>query len=186
MALRPYPKEWERQINLTCGKSLLVRPVRPEDEPLYPPFFAHVSSEDLRLRFFAPVKNFSHAFIARLTQIDYARAMAFIVVDPLLKEMLGVVRLHADANYETAEYAILLRSDVKGLGLGWKLMQLIIEYARNEKLKHIHGQVLYENTTMLRMCRELGFDLKPDPDDHELCLATYDLEIRPERAVTVG
>ena len=95
---------------------------------------------------------------------------------------MGVVRMHADANYEIAEYAILLRSDLKGIGLGWKLMQLIIEYARNEKLKSIHGQVLHENTTMLRMCRELGFDLKPDPDDRDVCLATYDLEKRLERA----
>lgn len=184
LALRPYPKEWERLIKLTCGRSFLVRPVRPEDEPLYTPFFAHVSNEDLRLRFFAAVKDFNHAFIARLTQIDYARAMAFIVIDPSSKEMLGVVRLHADANYETAEYAILLRSDVKGLGLGWKLMQLIIEYARNEKLKRIHGQVLHENTTMLRMCRELGFDVKPDPDDCDVCLATYDLEKRPALAAS--
>ena len=82
------------------GTALLFRPVRPEDEPLYPPFFAAVTQEDLRLRFFAPVKEFSHAFIARLTQIDYARAMAFIAIEQATGKMLGVVRLHADANYE--------------------------------------------------------------------------------------
>ena len=174
-ALRPYPTEWERCLELADGTTAFVRPVRPEDEPLYRPFFARVSAEDLRLRFFAPVKDFSHAFTARLTQIDYARAMAFIALDPSSKEMLGVVRLHADANYENAEYAILLRSDLKGRGLGWSLMQLILEYARNEGLKRIHGQILRENTTMLRMCRELGFDLKPDPEDTDLTLATYGL-----------
>jgi acetyltransferase len=174
-ALRPYPSEWERQLTLADGTAVFARPVRPEDEPLYKRFFARVSDEDLRLRFFAPVKDFNHAFTARLTQIDYARAMAFIALDPSSNEMLGAVRMHADANYETAEYAILLRSDLKGRGLGWSLMQLILEYARGEGLKRIHGQVLNENTTMLRMCRELGFDLKPDSDDCDLTLATYDL-----------
>jgi acetyltransferase len=75
-AIRPYPKEWERHATLRDGTALLMRPVRPEDERLYGPFLAAVSREDLRLRFFAPVKDFSHAFIARFTQIDYARAMA--------------------------------------------------------------------------------------------------------------
>ena len=89
-----------------------------------------MTPEDLRLRFFAPVKEFSHAFIARFTQIDYARAMAFIAIDEATGAMLGVVRLHADANYDSGEYAILVRSDLKGRGLGWLLMQLIIEYAR--------------------------------------------------------
>ena len=71
--------------------------------------------------------------------------------------MLGVVRLHADANYERGEYAILVRSDLKGRGLGWLLMQMIIEYARAEGLKTIEGQVLGENIAMLAMCREFGF-----------------------------
>ena len=81
---------------------MLVRPVRPEDEPLYPPFFAAVTQEDLRLRFFAPVKEFSHEFIARFTQIDYARAMAFIAIEQASGKMLGVVRVHADADYDPA------------------------------------------------------------------------------------
>ena len=80
-AIRPYPSEWERHIKLRDGTAAFVRPVRPEDEPLYPPFFAAVTPADLRLRFFAPVKDFSHTFIARFTQIDYARAMAFIALD---------------------------------------------------------------------------------------------------------
>ena len=95
-AIRPYPTEWERHIKLRDGMAVFVRPVRPEDEPLYPPFFAAVTQADLRLRFFAPVKDFSHTFIARFTQIDYARAMAFIALDEATGAMLGVVRLHAD------------------------------------------------------------------------------------------
>lgn len=166
--VRPYPKEWERHVQLKDGTRVFIRPVRPEDEPLYGPFFAAVTDEDLRLRFFAPVRNFTHVFIARFTQIDYARAMAFIAIEEETGNMLGVVRLHANANYDSAEYAVLLRSDLKGHGLGWLLMQLIIEYARSEGLGMIEGQVLAENTTMLRMCEELGFRIGPDP--HEVSL----------------
>jgi acetyltransferase len=167
--IRPYPKEWERHITLRDGQAVFIRPVRPEDEPLYPPFLSCVSAEDLRLRFFAPVKDFSHTFIARFTQLDYARAMAFIALDESSGRMLGVVRLHADANYDSGEYAVLVRSDLKGRGLGWVLMQLIIEYARTEGLRTIAGQVLRENSTMLAMCRELGFTVSSDPDEVDIC-----------------
>jgi acetyltransferase len=164
-AVRPYPTEWERHVALRDGTKIFVRPIRPEDEHLYARFFAGVTDRDLRLRFFSPVKTSSHTFIARFTQIDYARAMAFVALKVSTGEMLGVVRLHADATYVSGEYAILVRSDLKGHGLGWLLMQTIIEYARAEGLKTIEGQVLSENSTMMAMCRELGFSVVPDPDD---------------------
>ena len=169
-AIRPYPKQWERSATLQDGTTVLLRPVRPEDEPLYRPFLEAVTHEDLRLRFFAPMKDFSHAFIARFTQIDYARAMAFIAINKATGEMLGVVRLHANADYDRGEYAILVRSDLKGRGLGWWLMQLIIEYARAEGLRSIEGQVLQNNTTMLTMCRELGFDIATDRQESHICV----------------
>jgi acetyltransferase len=128
-----------------------------------------VTSHDLRLRFFAPMKEFTHEFIARLTQLDYARAMAFVAVDETTHEVLGVVRIHSDSIYESGEYAILLRSDLKGRGLGWALMQLIIEYAKSEGLKVIAGDVLQENTVMLDMCRSLGFEVKANPHEHGIC-----------------
>jgi acetyltransferase len=168
-AIRPYPKEWERRLTLRDGTAVLIRPVRPEDEDLFRRFFAGVTQQDLRLRFFAPLKEFSHSFIARLTQIDYARAIAFIAFGEDSGEMLGGVRLHANADYDRGEYAILVRSDLKGHGLGWLLMQLLIEYARAEGIRTIEGQVLSENTTMLHMCRELGFEITHDPDDPGLC-----------------
>ena len=96
--------------------------------------------------------------------------MAFIAVEKRPGSMLGVVRLHADANYESGEYAILVRSDLKGRGLGWLLMQMIIDYARTEGLAAIEGQVLRENTTMLDMCRELGFEIATDPQEPEICI----------------
>src|ERR1700682_4677412 len=115
------------------------------------------------------MKGVTHEFIARLTQLDYARAMAFVAFDEASHEMIGVVRIHSDAIYESGEYAILLRSDLKGRGLGWALMQLIIEYARSEGLKVVSGDVLAENTVMLAMCRKLGFEVKSDPVEHGIC-----------------
>ena len=157
-------KAWERHFTLPDGRAVFVRPLRPEDEPLYPPFLAAVTPEDMRLRLFAPVRNFGHAFIARFTQFDYAKAMAFIALDGASGEMLGVARLHDEADGLAGEYAILVRSDLKGHGLGWQLMQLIIAYARAKGLRAIDGQVLRENTTMLDMCRQLGFEVAADPD----------------------
>jgi acetyltransferase len=168
-AVRAYPSQWQRHLEVKDGWRIMARPIRPEDEPLIHEFLRHVTSQDLRLRFFASMKEFSHEFIARLTQLDYARAMAFVAFDEATNEMVGVVRLHSDSIYETGEYAILLRSDLKGRGLGWALMQLIIEYARSEGLKAISGDVLQENTTMLTMCRDLGFEVKADPVERGIC-----------------
>ena len=168
-AVRPYPSQWQRHLEVKDGWRVFARPIRPEDEPLIHEFLRHVSSHDLRLRFFAPMKEFTHEFIARLTQLDYARAMAFVAFDEATNEMVGVVRIHSDSIYESGEYAILLRSDLKGRGLGWALMQLIIEYARSEGLKNISGDVLAENTVMLAMCRDLGFAVKADPAEHGIC-----------------
>jgi acetyltransferase len=97
-AVQPYPKEWERSISLP-DRTVFVRPVRPDDEDMYRAFFVRATPEDLRLRFFAPVRDLSHRFIAGPTQIDYARAIALVAIDPSSGEMLGVVQLHADAEY---------------------------------------------------------------------------------------
>src|SRR5947207_1969516 len=168
-AVRPYPSQWQRYIEVKDGWRVFVRPIRPEDEPLIHEMLKHVTMQDLRLRFFAPMKEFSHEFIARLTQLDYARAMAFVAFDEATDELVGVVRIHSDSIYESGEYAILLRSDLKGRGLGWALMQMIIEYARSEGLRVISGDVLAENTVMLAMCRSLGFELKADPVEPGIC-----------------
>lgn len=162
-AIRPYPIEWERTMTLK-GRTITVRPVRPDDEALFRTFFTHVSAEDLRLRFFQHVRDFSHAFLARLTQLDYARAIAFVAL-ATDGAMLGAVRLHADANHESGEYAILVRTDVKGTGLGFALMRMMIDWARTDGLQRIEGTVLRENRGMLAICRRLGFEAKGDRDD---------------------
>jgi acetyltransferase len=168
-AVRAYPSQWERRLQVKDGWHVFVRPIRPEDEPLIHELLRHVTPHDLRLRFFASMKQFSHQFIARLTQLDYARAMAFAAFDETTRELVGVVRIHSDSIYESGEYAILLRSDLKGRGLGWALMQLIIEYARSEGLKVISGDVLQENLVMLDMCRNLGFEVKVDAAEPDIC-----------------
>jgi acetyltransferase len=160
----PNPSEWERHIVLGDDWRIFIRPMRPDDEDLVRRFLAHVSAEDLRLRFFAPIRHFGPAFLARLTRLDYTHAMAFNAIDEATGEMIGGVRLVLDADHEAGEYAVLLRSDLKGRGLGWKLMELIIEYARAKGVRRIEAQVLAENLVMLRMCRELGFSVDPDPD----------------------
>ena len=117
-AIRPYPKTHEKYVRLSDGASIFIRPVRPEDEPKFKEFFEHVTAEDLRLRFFGHIKNFDHAFIARLTQIDYARAMCFLAIDPANGNMLGAVRLHSDSDYDVRENTRSLCERTKK-GVGW-------------------------------------------------------------------
>jgi RimJ/RimL family protein N-acetyltransferase len=174
-AFRLDDPQWQRHFVLGDGWRIFVRPIRPDDDLLIRDLLAHVSKEDLRLRFFDSIKEFSHQFIAKLTKLDYARAMAFAAIDEASSEMLGVVWLYSDATRETGEYAILLRSDLKGRGLGWALMQLIIEYAKSEGLSRIDGQILQENSVMLKMCRELGFKVKTDAEDDGVCDVTLEL-----------
>ncbi|MFC6655277.1 GNAT family N-acetyltransferase [Roseibium salinum] len=180
LAIAPYPQEWEQQLALKGGREVFVRPVRPEDEELFKAFFEAVTPEDLRLRFFAPVRDFSHRFLARLTQLDYARAIAFAAVDPDTGSLLGVVRLHADPDHQTGEYAVMVRSDLKGQGLGWALMKLIIRYARADGIETIKGEVLKENTSMISMCQALGFTIGTSPDDPGIALVTMPVAEMPD------
>lgn len=168
-AIAAYPKEMEGELRTHGGRAFHVRPVRPEDEERLRRFFSAVNADDLRQRYFSPVKQISEAFIARLTQIDYARVIVLLAVDAE-DEVLGVAQVHADPELEAGEYAILLRSDLKGQGLGWALMQRLIELAGRLGLKQITGQVLRDNTSMLDMCRQLGFSIRPDPEDGAIAL----------------
>jgi len=124
--------------------------------------------DDLRLRFFAPLRRLSPQLAARLTQIDYDREMALVAVAPPEGEgqaIHGVVRIAADPDNQHAEYAVLVRSDMKGKGLGYRLMTEILGYAKERGIRRVHGDVLAANTTMLRMAEELGFVRKRRPDD---------------------
>jgi GNAT superfamily N-acetyltransferase len=168
-SVRSENRKWTRRLVLKNDWRIFVRPIRPDDDLLIRDLLGHVTKEDLRLRFFDSVKEFSEPFIAKLTKLDQARAMAFVAFDEATSEVLGVVWLYCDSMRETGEYAILLKSDLKGKGLGWALMQRIIEYAKSEGLSRIDGQILQENAVMLKMCRELGFEVKTDAEDCGLC-----------------
>ncbi|MGD8429089.1 MAG: bifunctional acetate--CoA ligase family protein/GNAT family N-acetyltransferase [Ectothiorhodospiraceae bacterium] len=178
LAIRPYPKELEEQIPLGDGRQLLLRPVLPEDEPALQEAFAKLTPEEIRLRFFVPMKTLSHITAARFTQIDYDREMALILTDdgiPGKTEIYGIVRITADPDNEKAEYAIIVRHDMTGMGLGILLMRRIIDYCRNRGTRMIFGDVLRENTTMLRLCETLGFSRRSSPDDPDIVRVELEL-----------
>jgi acetyltransferase len=179
LAIRPYPKELEEEFVLPNGRAAMLRPIRPEDEPAHHEFIARCSQEDLRLRFFHLIRRLPHAEMTRLTQIDYDREMAFLATaqgtDGSGPETLGVVRTITDLHNDKAEYAILVRSDMKGQRLGWKLMDKIIRYTRSRGTKRIVGLVLADNRKMLDLVQRLGFKSRRVPDDE---LMEVELDLR--------
>jgi acetyltransferase len=159
-AIKPYPSELEEMLPQPGGRALLLRPIRPEDEPSLHAAFAKLSPEEIHLRFFVAMRSLPHLLAARFTQIDYDREMALVLTDPGIAgqtDIHGVVRLVADPDLERAEFAIIVRQEWSNRGLGTLLMQRIIEYARGRGIRTIHGDVLRENQRMLKLCRELGF-----------------------------
>jgi RimJ/RimL family protein N-acetyltransferase len=147
----------ESHETIRGGTRVLIRQVRPEDMASYPEFLSDVSAKDLRLRFFARIAELSTAESDKLTHLDYRHEMAFIALDEDTGHMLGLVRLKDELDEKTAEFAILVRSRLKGHGLGSLLMRRIIDYAKEKGLRRVYGDVLVENTIMLQMCAELGF-----------------------------
>jgi acetyltransferase len=165
-AIAPYPKELETIERLRDGTAVALKPIQPEDEKLLHDLAAHMTPEDLRLRFFAPVRGISHALAARLTQIDYDREMALVAQHD--GSVLGIARYFADPDRLGAEYAVAVRSDWKGRGVGYLLVTRLIEIARRYGIGELIGEVLHENRRMLDMCRGLGFVLSPHPADASL------------------
>jgi acetyltransferase len=156
LAIRPVPTGWDRQVTLGNSQYLL-RPIVPSDAALYPDFLARVSAEDLRLRFLSPRGAFSDKMILRLTQVDYAREMAFVALDVASGALAGIARFSADPDHENAEFALLVRSDLQGRGLGGALFAHLRSFAAADGLHAISGVVLNENDRMLAMCARLGF-----------------------------
>ena len=146
------------------GERVLIRRTRPDDVALYRDFLAAVSAEDLRLRFFADIAELSAEEMDKLSHLD-SHNIAFVALDEDTGQMLGLVRLKEELDEETAEFAVLVRSRLKGHGLGWMLMRRLIDYGKKKGLRRIYGDVLAENAAMLQMCEELGFkaqDMGPD------------------------
>lgn len=159
LAIRPYPKELEEIVHLKQGEPCMLRPILPEDEPLHRAFIANVTREDLYRRYFSEVGEFSHEDLAHMTQIDYDREMAFVAVRQLghQQEIIGVARALADPDFQDAEFAVLVRSDLKGLGIGRLLMEKLIRYARDSGLQRLSGITMPANQGMIRLAQKLGF-----------------------------
>jgi acetyltransferase len=185
-AILPYPAELARTV--TWQKApLLVRPIRPEDEPLHRAFIARLTPDDMRLRFFGPRRELPHTELARLVQIDYAREMAFVALragDDGVPETLGVSRAIADPDNVEAEFAVLVRSDLKGRGLGRLLMERLIEYQRAQGTARLVGYVLRENRPMRQLAARLGFVVDAKRSDGEMVDVVLELQrpVTPARA----
>lgn len=174
LAIRPYPAEWQRDFT-TDGLTFHIRPIKPADVMLYPAFFEKVSAEDIRLRFLAPRKSFSDGMLKRLTQLDYDREMAFVALESDTGALAGIGRLSSDPDRATAEYGLLVRTDLQGHGLGWALLKQIIDYAKAEDIGRIDGMILSENEKMLGMAREFGFEVHHHPDEAGVSVAMLTL-----------
>ena len=166
-AIQPYPQHlvesWAWQ-----GEAITLRPIRPEDEAQHRRFLEQLDPEDIRLRVFYSRRTIEHSELARLTQIDYAREMAFIATRPIAcdgEETLGAVRALVDPDNIAAEFGVIVRSDQKGSGLGYRLMVKMIEHLRGRGTQRIVSTVLRENTGMLELARSLGFEENADPSD---------------------
>ncbi|MGY3571470.1 bifunctional acetate--CoA ligase family protein/GNAT family N-acetyltransferase [Vibrio paucivorans] len=161
LAIRPYPVEFEESVVLRDGNQILLRPILPEDEPLHAEFIHNVSKEDLYKRFFTDVGEFNHEALANLTQIDYDREMAFVAVSNAdgFPSIIGVSRALINPDNTDAEFAILIRSDLKGNGLGKILMNKVIDYCRSKGTKQMSGMTMPTNRGMLTLAQKLGFEL---------------------------
>ncbi len=182
-AIRPYPRELESQEVLNDASRILLRPIRPEDAPGLREASKKLTPRDLRFRFFSVMGELSQDLAARLTQIDYEREMALVAVsqEPASEgEIWGVVRLAADPDGETAEFAVIVRSDRQGLGLGRLLMQRLIGYARARGIAQLWGSVMQENREMRVMMDALGFTLEDSLDDSQTLRASLALK-SPQR-----
>ncbi|NBB92102.1 MAG: GNAT family N-acetyltransferase [Gammaproteobacteria bacterium] len=163
-AIAPYPSHLEEWVEFD-GENIQLRPIRPEDEPAHREFFQSLTAEDIRFRFFGVIREPEHSQLARYTQIDYDREMAFVAVDGD-KRILGVARLSSDRAHRRGEFAIVVRSGIKGRGLGRILLEKLMRYSAGCGQRELIGQVLFNNTRMLNLARELGFKVRhSDPAD---------------------
>ncbi len=162
-AILPYPQQWVQSVEWR-GRQLTLRPIRPEDEAQHLAFLADLDPEDVRLRIFYSRRSIEHSELARLTQVDYAREIAFVAteIDPLGNERtLGAARAVIDPDNQDAEFGIIVRSTLKGEGLGALLMDKLVRTLRERGTRGLVATVLTENHRMLDLARQLGFTLAP-------------------------
>ncbi|MEC5319591.1 bifunctional acetate--CoA ligase family protein/GNAT family N-acetyltransferase [Brenneria populi subsp. brevivirga] len=161
LAIRPYPQDLEETVTLKDNTACLFRPILPEDEPLLSTFIAKVTKEDLYYRYFSEISEFNHEDLAYMTQIDYDREMAFVAIRHAAEggEIIGVTRAISDPDNTNAEFAVLVRSDLKGLGLGTRLLEKLIRYAGQHGLSRLNGITMPHNQGMITLAKKLGFNV---------------------------
>jgi acetyltransferase len=162
---------------LRDGTRVRLRPIRPKDEKLLQDLVAHMSAEDLRMRFFTTMRELPHALAARLSRLDDDRETALLAFVVGSESLLGVARYAAEADKHRAEMAIAVRSDWHRRGLGHLLLDRLIAVARERGIGELIGTVLHQNRPMLQMCREMGFSLAADPEDAGLVRVTRSLSV---------
>ena len=158
-AILPYPEELEETVSW-MDEVITLRPICPGDELQHRQFLERLTPEDVRMRVFFAKKELARSELARLTQLDYAREMAFVAERTLLdgsKETLATARVAADSEDFSAEFAIVVRSDLKRKGLGRLLMDKLVKYAKEKGLKRLVGTVLRENRAMRELAMSTGF-----------------------------
>ncbi|MBK9244555.1 MAG: GNAT family N-acetyltransferase [Burkholderiales bacterium] len=166
LAIRPYPRELEEAFAWDDGE-MLMRPIRPDDGERHLAFLARLDPEDIRLRVFSSRRSIAPSELARLTQIDYEREMAFVATIAGAdgqQETIGTVRAVTDPDNARAEFGVIVRSDMKGRSLGFLLMKKMIRYCRERGTGELVGDVLRENAGMLRLARALGFEVQSGAD----------------------
>jgi acetyltransferase len=183
LAIHPYPNQYIAPFRLRDGREAIIRPIRPEDEPLILALHAGLSENTIRMRFFSMVKTLSRESLIRLCHLDYDREMALAAVmrengEPRL---LGVSRYYLQPQTATAEFALVVSDAYHGQGLGHHLMQRLIDIARERGVGRLVGQVLAENAPMLRLMRSLGFSSPIVVEDN---VVRVELNLRGERGVS--
>ena len=178
LAIRPYPRELEEFTTLKDGRDVLLRPIKAEDEQSHFEFNDSLSNEDRYKRFFGEVGQLSHEQMAKMTQIDFDREMAFIASykdDKNKFHTLGVVRAITDPENQETEFAVVLRSDIQGQGLGKLLMLKMINYCQQRGTATMTGLTLPQNAGMINLSRSLGFNVKFDIEEGWVAM-TLDLQ----------
>jgi acetyltransferase len=166
LIIAPYPNQYESHWMMRDGTPVLLRPMKSEDEPLVSQFLANCSEETIFFRYFKFIRKWTHEMLIRFTQNDYDREIGLMAISqpPGPEVMLGVSRLVMAADRATAEFAVIVADPWQGKGLGPKLVEGVIEIAREQGVKLLHGEVLAQNQPMLEMVKRLGFNLKKDPE----------------------
>ena len=177
MAIHPYPAKFVRTWELPDGRTVTLRPIRPEDAEIEQEFVKCLSAESRYFRFMDTLRELTPKMLVRFTQIDYEREMAFIAtIEEGGREVeIGVVRYITNPDGQTCEYALVVTDAWHRRGLGRRLMELLIEVARARGLKAMVGHVLSNNQAMLELCSDLGFVIGESPDGPTLKRATLAL-----------